>query len=635
MIWAAFFMCVIIATAAMAWVSQTVLRLDEAEAAAQRRMQAEEKIRLALWRMDSTLAPVIAQENARPYSVYEPVRAEQLVNTDRQQASMVSMPLVASPTELLTLHFRLSPEGEITSPQVPSPGRLRTLVEAQGLISHEKILESDNRLSELRTLLDRDVLVAELPEPPPTTAPSVVYNVVEYNGANQDASINNAGKNPNTTAQTNDAANPNSLSANNWANGGGNQTALNNTAGYNRSNPNKKLDTDNSGTGKRDLAEYQARYNLVMDAVAQGNDDQRKRQVVSGVQVAEGYMVPMWLGSNLILARRVSIGGRQYIDGCRLDWEAVKTKLLDRVRADLLPNADLVPAKGDHDEDESRLLASLPVRLIPGDVPSDPQPKSPIRMILVIAWVSAGGGGLAIAMLLAGLIALSERRANFVSAVTHELRTPLTTLRMYTDMLSDGMVSDETRRKSYLATLRNEANRLGHLVENVLGYARLERRRSVGRIETTTAAALLETMQSRLEDHAVQNGYTLRVLLPDELADCRVLVDRVAVEQILFNLVDNSCKYGKPSSTGQIELSFAPQGRSVAITIADDGPGISPRHAKRLFKPFHKSVAEAALSAPGLGLGLAISRRLARSMGGDLSLESSDKGARFVLVLPN
>ena len=80
-------------------------------------------------------------------------------------------------------------------------------------------------------------------------------------------------------------------------------------------------------------------------------------------------------------------------------------------------------------------------------------------------------------MLLAGVVALSERRAAFVSSVTHELRTPLTTFRMYADMLARGMVPDAERRQQYLETLRTEAERLTHLVENVLSYARLERGR--------------------------------------------------------------------------------------------------------------------------------------------------------------
>ncbi len=76
-------------------------------------------------------------------------------------------------------------------------------------------------------------------------------------------------------------------------------------------------------------------------------------------------------------------------------------------------------------------------------------------------------------MMLRGVLALSERRASFVSAVTHELRSPLTTFRMYAEMLAEGMVRDEQQRDRYLSTLRQEADRLSHLVDNVLQYARL------------------------------------------------------------------------------------------------------------------------------------------------------------------
>ena len=79
-------------------------------------------------------------------------------------------------------------------------------------------------------------------------------------------------------------------------------------------------------------------------------------------------------------------------------------------------------------------------------------------------------------MLLLGALSLGKRRADFVSAVTHELRTPLTTFRMYAEMLADDMVPDPDQRREYLSTLLVESNRLRHLVENVLTYARLEAR---------------------------------------------------------------------------------------------------------------------------------------------------------------
>ena len=196
-------------------------------------------------------------------------------------------------------------------------------------------------------------------------------------------------------------------------------------------------------------------------------------------------MTSVWLGpgaSGLALIRRVRLNGTEAIQGCILDWPRVRQWLLGEVK-DLLPSAQLeprtAPARG-----EEYLLASLPLRLIPGALANPPEGSAQFLPGLAAAW---GGILLAISAMVAlfvGTLALSERRATFVSAVTHELRTPLTTFRMYTEMLAKGMVSNEKQR-DYLDTLHREANRLGHLVENVLAYARLQRGRKTRKLGGT------------------------------------------------------------------------------------------------------------------------------------------------------
>src|SRR6185436_9513156 len=129
---------------------------------------------------------------------------------------------------------------------------------------------------------------------------------------------------------------------------------------------------------------------------------------------------------------------------------------------DLVPGAVLEPVlQAAAVADGNRMLASLPVRLVPAAPSStaDGSP-SPLRLLLGVAWGGVLLALLAVVALLAGTLALGERRAAFVSAVTHELRTPLTTLRTYTEMLADGMVTDEGKRARYLATLKLEAERL-------------------------------------------------------------------------------------------------------------------------------------------------------------------------------
>jgi signal transduction histidine kinase len=274
--------------------------------------------------------------------------------------------------------------------------------------------------------------------------------------------------------------------------------------------------------------------------------------------------------------------------------------------------------------------------------------------------------GVAVAVLLWGTVALSERRAAFVSAVTHELRTPLTTFRMYSEMLAGGMVTDDAKRLRYLDTLRRESERLGHLVENVLAYARLERGRASARAETVPLADLVDRVRGRLADRAQQAGFEFVVegagaaeappadaspgdarADPDRLAAAGsaasgvgnagtiVRADPSAVEQILFNLVDNACKYAAGAADKRIHLVAVAAGDRAALEVCDHGPGLSARDARRLFRPFSKSARQAAHSAPGVGLGLALSRRLAREMGGDLTLiPRPDDGACFALFLP-
>jgi signal transduction histidine kinase len=116
------------------------------------------------------------------------------------------------------------------------------------------------------------------------------------------------------------------------------------------------------------------------------------------------------------------------------------------------------------------------------------------------------------------------------------------------------------------------------------------------------------------------------------------VTDATALEQIVFNLVDNACKYAAGRCAEPVvRVTLESAGRWISLRVCDSGPGISRRERSRLFRPFHKSADEAANSKPGVGLGLALSQRLAKALGGKLTLEkpsASPVGACFVLRLP-
>jgi len=235
------------------------------------------------------------------------------------------------------------------------------------------------------------------------------------------------------------------------------------------------------------------------------------------------------------------------------------------------------------------------------------------------------------------LDALQDRHTAFISRMGDEGFVPvppLTTFHMYTEMLAEGMVPDRKQQREYLDTLRAEAARLSHLVENVLSYARLERGRADGKMETVPLGHLVEPIVSRLADRARQASMELVVEKDDAVRALPVEANPSAVQQILFNLVDNACKYAAAAADRRIHVSLERAGGVVRIGVRDHGPGVSRRTAPRLFWSFSKSAHEAANSAPGIGLGLALSRRLARDMGGRLELDrNAREGARFVLTL--
>lgn len=391
---------------------------------------------------------------------------------------------------------------------------------------------------------------------------------------------------------------------------------------------------------RKNIDEYTQRWrqsNLELSGQQLANQVSNVAKAAS-VDALVGVMSPIVVADRLLLARRISKGGVETIQGCELDWEALSAHLVSRV-PEVLPEAKLTLVHATTRRDPSRMLASIPATIIPGELPASllapDVPWSTTRITLAAAWIALAIASLAVAILLAGAMRLSERRAAFVSAVTHELRTPLTTFQLYTQMLAQGRVTDEEQRLSYLNTLHSEAQRLTHLVENVLAHARLERRRTNTMREPIAIAPILDRTTDRLRHRAEQSGMILELEMPGTVLDVCVAADPVSVEQILMNLVDNACKYAATAEDRRVHLRGSLEDGCVALCVCDHGPGITPPRARRLFRAFEKSASEAAATAPGIGLGLALSRRLARAMRGDLRHDKSHRhGASMTLLLP-
>ncbi len=586
---------------ALIWIGRTTLRLEAAGVEAQRRAALEEKVRLALWRMDSGLTAFIGRENARAVEAF-----------DREEpGSQAAMAYGA----LARRRFEVSPQ--MARDELPVP-ELTAALGGAGMIPragapHPTVLAqaSPQAPAPIPAAPPAAFQAAQTPPPPPSpvivpkqepvTQPEdtqSLLNKAEFLQRSQNLATQQNAFVPAPKAEPEPAETPVA------------KTLIPPAP----ADPTKTLALLEAAPPEKTLAP-------------------RVTARAPPVNRVESTLQPVWVRGELYLVRGIRRGGAQRLQGIWLDWPALRGWLLGQVR-DLLPGANLLPGD-DPSTDPGRRIALLPVRLDPGRLPPLASPAwTPARLTLAL---SSGAIALvlaAVASLLLGSLRQSQRRAEFVSAVTHELRTPLTTFRLYTDMLAEGMVAP-AEQQGYLGTLREEADRLGHLVENVLAYSRLERRPEP-RLEPVPLAELLGELRDRLGGHAVRAGMALAVDLPfAELADERVLVDRNAVERILLNLMDNACKYAAGGTDGKLEVRALRHGRHLVLRFQDHGPGIASDERRRIFRPFHKSAARAAGGVPGVGLGLPLSRRLARSMGGDLRLADPGPrgGAAFELSL--
>jgi signal transduction histidine kinase len=366
--------------------------------------------------------------------------------------------------------------------------------------------------------------------------------------------------------------------------------------------------------------------------VAEDTDQDGSKAIPSSIEVNNplSEFKPLWLMDSLLLIRR-GMTLTSFAQGIMVDQAALEKLLLDEAKL-YLPNARFCrPIEG---ADDSFVLASFPLKLIPGTINLTPEsiPKS-IMNSLLAGWLAALIAVVTAFLLITNVMKLSERRASFVSAVTHELRTPLTTFRLYSDILQSDAVSPE-KRPMYLNTLSREADRLSHLVENVLAFSQIERGSARSSVSEHNIFELLESMRERFEARLASARLKLEMNIESPL---RCSLDSNALEHILFNLIDNAAKYAAGSEPPIVCIEMVAKSNALEIRVSDYGPGISQAECKKIFRPFHKSAKQAAETNPGVGLGLALSNRLAGSMGGKLSCGSrSDghSGAVFVLTLP-
>jgi two-component system phosphate regulon sensor histidine kinase PhoR len=223
---------------------------------------------------------------------------------------------------------------------------------------------------------------------------------------------------------------------------------------------------------------------------------------------------------------------------------------------------------------------------------------------------------------------LLTMRRDFVANVSHELRTPVTAIQGYAETLLRSSADPETMRQ-FLEILDRQARRLGTLIEGLLRLSELEAKApAAAEREPFDAGAIAELVKGTMRERAKAAG--MEVALDFEGAVV-ALGDAGGLEQVLDNLVDNALKYGKGKA---VRIRGRALGEKVVVTVADDGPGIEPRHLPHLFERFYRVDAGRSRDKGGSGLGLAIVKHLLEAMGGSVRVESAvGKGTTFTIEL--
>jgi PAS domain S-box-containing protein len=225
----------------------------------------------------------------------------------------------------------------------------------------------------------------------------------------------------------------------------------------------------------------------------------------------------------------------------------------------------------------------------------------------------------------------NQAKSQFLATMSHELRTPLNAIGGYADLLQmeiKGPVTDGQR--DYLDRIQRAKSHLLGLINDVLDFARIE----AGRMELHATEFGVDEVAADVEALVAPLAEAKRLRFSRTGGPpARVRADRDRTRQVLLNLLSNAVKFTE--GEGSVEMAWETDGRDLHVRVRDTGRGIPPEMMERVFEPFVQVEPDLNRTAQGTGLGLAISRELARSMGGDLVLDStSGRGSTFTLRLP-
>jgi signal transduction histidine kinase len=271
----------------------------------------------------------------------------------------------------------------------------------------------------------------------------------------------------------------------------------------------------------------------------------------------------------------------------------------------------------------------------PSDGPSTPASDRMRRTVLIAGLLGAFLLILAAVYSLyrstARELALAKLQSDFVSAVSHEFRTPLTSLRHLTDLLATRGVTSEERKVHYYALLSHETERLHRLVEGLLSFGRIEAGAYAWKLKRIDAGELIQNIAQEFRGEPLASGREICCDIEAHLPS--ILGDKEALSRALWNLLENAAKYSEPGLP--IRAFARNQPNFVVLGVEDQGGGIPATEREKIFEKFVRGADARRSGMRGVGIGLALVKRIAEAHNGSVRLESEiGKGSTFTILLP-
>jgi len=248
-------------------------------------------------------------------------------------------------------------------------------------------------------------------------------------------------------------------------------------------------------------------------------------------------------------------------------------------------------------------------------------------LLIAAALAAIAFGGWAVFADARRQMALAQKKTDFVSNVSHELKTPLTSIRMFAEMMQSGSATGE-KRPQYLRIIVAEAERLTRLINNVLDFARLERKQKRYDFHPLDLHEVLARTWEGHELHLREQGFTTRWQAAPSPYPVRGNDDALA--QILVNLLSNAEKYS--TDRKEVEIHSYLTEDSVHVSVLDRGSGVPPGEEAKIFEAFYRAHDSLASGIQGSGLGLTLAQRLAKEHGGEITYQAREGGGSNVTL---